>query len=109
MRRKFGGPWLPSQPDASTELAVPQPALETRNTPGHRTVGKSHGRSLAVSVFHAVEKRDWISLNVCEFVARRLQTPLVVGRPAAFERGDVVGKMFRARANKLHVDLAPNT
>src|SRR4051794_20760519 len=102
MGRERGSARLPSKPDTSAKLAVPQPALEAGKTLGNRTVRQSHGRSFALAILHAVQKRDWIGLYACQLLTRRLFASLVVGRPAALERGHIPGKMFKAKANKLH-------
>src|SRR5437763_16484222 len=88
--------WLPSQPDASAELAVPEPAPEAREALGRRTVWKSDGRTLSFAIFHAGDKRLCIGLNAGELVACRLDTALVVGRPPTLKRRDVARKVFVA-------------
>src|SRR2546428_12159035 len=102
MRRKRRSTWLPPQPDASAELAVPEPAPEAREALGRRTVWESDRRTLSFAVFHAGEKRRCIGLNAGELFARGLDTALVVVRPPTFERGDVARKVFGTGTDKLH-------
>src|SRR5467141_237783 len=94
--------WLPPQPDAAAEFAVPEPAPEARQALGHRTVWKSDGRTLSFAVFHAGEKRRCIGLNAGELFACGLDTALVVGRPPTLERSDIARKVFGAGTHQLH-------
>jgi hypothetical protein len=94
--------WLPPQPDASAELAVPEPTLEARDALGRRTVWESDGRTLGFAVFHAGEKRRCIGMNAGELFACGLDTALVVGRPPALERSDVTRKVFGTGTDELH-------
>jgi hypothetical protein len=102
MGRKRRSTWLPPQPDASAELAVPEPALDAREALGRRTVWKSEGRTLSFAVFHAGEKRRCIGMNAGEVFACGLDTALVVGSPPALERGDVTRKVFGTGTDELH-------
>src|SRR5882724_2976832 len=94
--------WLPPQPDASAELAVPEPAPKARDALGRRTVWESDGRALSFAVFHAGEKRRRIGLNAGELFARGLDTALVVRRPATLERSDIARKVFGAGTHEMH-------
>ena len=94
--------WLPPQPDAPAELAVPEPAPEAREALGRRTVWKSDGRTFGFAVFQAGEKRRCIGLNAGELFACGLDTALVVGRPSTLERGDVARKVFGTGTDELH-------
>src|SRR5438552_4586385 len=107
MGRKRRSTWLPPQPDASAELAVPEPAPEAREALGRRTVWESDGRTLSFAVFHAGEKRRCIGMNAGELFACSVDTALVVGRPPTLERGDVARKVFGTWTDELHA-LAPN-
>src|SRR5205809_4324610 len=107
MGRERRSTWLPPQPDASAELAVPEPAPEAREALGRRTVWESDGRTLSFAVFHAGEKRRCIGMNAGELFACGLDTTLVVGRPPALERGDVARKVFGTGTDDLHEE-APN-
>src|SRR5437763_5335569 len=100
--RKRRSTCLPSQPDASAEFAVPEPAPEAREPPGCRTVWKSNGRTLGFAVFHAGEKRRWIGMNAGQLFACGLDTALIVGRPPSLERSDVARKVFGAGTHELH-------
>src|SRR6516164_1566883 len=100
--RKRRSTWPPSQPDTSTEFAVPEPAPEAREALGGRTVWKSDGRTLSFAVFHVGEKRRCIGLNVEELFACGLDTALIVGRPTTLERSDVARKVFGAGTHELH-------
>jgi hypothetical protein len=102
MGRKRRSTWLPPQPDASAELAVPEPAPEAGEALGRRTVWESDGRTLSFAVFHAGEKRRCIGMNAGELFACGLDTALVVGRPPALERGDVTRKVFGTGTYELH-------
>src|SRR5205823_14873673 len=101
MGRERRSTWLPPQPDASAELAVPEPAPDAREAFGQRTVWESDGRTLSFAVFHAGEKRRCIGLNAGELFARGVETALVVGRPPALERGDVTRKVFGTGTDEL--------
>src|SRR5438445_12862826 len=94
MGRKRRSTWLPPQPDASAELAVPEPAPEAREALGRRTVWESDGRTLSFAVFHAGEKRRCIGMNAGEVFACDLDTALVVVGPPALQRCDVARKVF---------------
>src|SRR3989440_11737686 len=94
MRREGRSAWLPPQSDASTELAIPEPALEARDALGRRTVWESDGRTLSFAVFHAGEKRRGIGMNAGELFTCGRDTTLVVGRPPTLERGDGARKVF---------------
>src|SRR5882724_5878198 len=94
--------WLPPQPDAAAEFAVPEPAPEAREALGERTVWKSDGRTLSFAVFHTGEKRRCIGLNARELFACGLDTALVVGRPPTLERSDVARKVFGPGTDELH-------
>src|SRR5205807_9193411 len=100
--RKRRSTWLPSQPNAAAELAVPEPAPEAREALGRRTVWKSDGRTLSFAVFHAGDKRRCIGLNAGELFACRLDTALVIGRPPTPERGDVARKVFGTGTDERH-------
>src|SRR5512140_2407867 len=102
MGRKRHSTWLPPQPDAAAEFAVPEPAPEAREALGRRTVWKSNRRTLSFAVFHAGEKRRCIGLNTGEFFACGLDTSLVVGRPPTLERSDVARKVFGCGTAELH-------
>jgi len=102
MGRQRRSTWLPPQPDASAELAVPEPAPEAREALGRGTVWESDGRTLSFAVFHAGEKRRCIRLNAGAFFACGLDTALVVGRPPTLERCDVARKVFGAGTHELH-------
>jgi hypothetical protein len=102
MRRKRRSTWLPPQPDASAELAVPEPAPEAREAFGRGTVWESDGRTLGFAVFHAGEKRRCIGLNAGELFACGFDTALVVVRPPTLERGDVTRKVFGTGTDELH-------
>ena len=95
--------WLPPQPDASAELAVPEPAPEARDALGRRTVWESDGRTLSLAVFHAGEKRRCIGMNAGELFACSVDTALVVGRPPTLERSDVARKLFGTGTDESHV------
>src|SRR5438045_9196625 len=102
MGRQRRSTWLPPQPDASAELAVPEPAPEAREALARRTVWESDGRTLSFAVFHAGEKRRCISMNAGELFACSVDPALVVGRPPTLERGDVARKVFGAGTHELH-------
>src|SRR5438067_10412281 len=102
IRRQRRSTWLPSQPDASAELAVPKPAPEAREALGHRTVWKSDGRTLSFAVFHAGEKCRCIGLNTGELFACGVETALVVRRPPTLERCDIARKVFGTGTHELH-------
>src|SRR6059058_5455804 len=102
MGRKRRRTRLPPQPDASAELAVPEPAPEAGEPPGRRTVWESDGRTLSFAVFHAGEKRRCMGMNAGELFACGLDTAIVVGRPPALERGDVTRKVFGTGTDELH-------
>src|SRR4029077_15716926 len=102
MGRKRRSTWLPPQPDAAAEFAVPEPAPEAREALGRRTVWKSNGRTLSFAVFHAGEKRRCIGLNAGELFACGRETALVVVGPSALERGDVTRKVFGTGTDELH-------
>src|SRR5207245_10604375 len=102
MGRKRRSTWLPPQPDASAELAVPEPAPEAREALGRRTVWESDGRTLSFAVFHAGEKGRCIGTNAGELFACGLDTALVVGRPPPLERVDVARKVFGTGTDELH-------
>src|SRR5207253_9698537 len=107
MGRKRRSTWLPPQPDASAELAVPEPAPEAREALGRRTVWESDGRTLSFAVFHAGEERRSIGVNAGELFVCGLDTALAVGRPPTLERSDVARKVFGTGSHKLHT-YAPN-
>src|SRR5438874_7960111 len=102
MGRERRSTWLPPQPDAPAELAVPEPAPEAREPLGRRTVWKNDGRTLRFSVFHTGEKRRCIGLNTRELFVCGLDTALVVGRPPTLKRGDVARKVFGTGTHELH-------
>src|SRR6476620_367060 len=102
MARQRRSTWLPSQPDAAAELAVPEPTLEAREALGGRTVWESDGRTLSFAVFHAGEKRRCIGLNAGKPFTCGLDTAFVVGRPITLERSDVARKVLGARTHELH-------
>src|SRR5260370_17086423 len=86
--------WLPPQPDASAELAVPEPAPEARDALGRRTVWESDGRTLSFAVFHAAEKRRCIGVNPGGLFACSVTTPLVVRQPPPLHRPTTTHTLF---------------
>src|SRR5436189_6405296 len=104
MGRQRRSTWLPPQPDAAAEFAVPEPAPEAREALGHRTVWERDGRTLSLAVFHAGEKSRCIGLNASELFTYGLDTALVVRRPPALQRSDVARKVFGNGTHELHTD-----
>jgi hypothetical protein len=95
---------LPPQPDATAELAIPEPAPEAREPLGRRTVWKGNRRTFPFTVFQAGEKRLCIGLNAGKLFACGLDTALVVGRPSPLERGNVARKILGTGPHELHAD-----
>src|SRR5688572_2196806 len=108
MGRKRRRPRLPTHPDRSAELAVPEPPFEPGDALGLRPVRESEGRPLRFAVFHAGEKRRGIGLNTGELFAGALD-PALVRRPPALQRRDITRQMFGTGTDELHTKVSNET
>ncbi|GLS40107.1 hypothetical protein GCM10010869_57040 [Mesorhizobium tianshanense] len=91
MRRQLGGAALPAKADRAGGFTVPDPAPESRQARHFRPIGQGDRTTLGLGVVETGEEGRWVPFDCRKLLARRLDQPHIVRRPAALKRG-LVGR-----------------
>jgi hypothetical protein len=103
VRRERGSARLPAKADAAAELAVPHPAMISRDSRDRRSVGKRDRGSGRLTVHQASDELSGVGGDLFQVLAGRGFAAHVVWRPASPESGDVAEKVLLGRPDELHI------